>query len=186
MVTAGEAGSSTIVTAANSDGTDAAGGVATSTTSFGSSGGGEDCDVITEPGSICTSQQIWSKGDQASTLMRPGAACNDCHAKVGGAPVFAVAGTVYPTLHEPTDCYGVAGDTIIRITGSDGVIIDLPVGTSGNFFASNSAEIVFPIRADVLFEGRVRAMCGWQSTGDCNLCHTQEGANGAPGRVRLP
>jgi predicted CXXCH cytochrome family protein len=25
-----------------------------------------------------------------------------------------------------------------------------------------------------------------QTTGDCNSCHTQSGANGAPGRILLP
>mgnify|MGYP006976433805 CR=1 FL=1 len=36
---------------------------------------------------------------------RPGQPCNVCHSKYGGAtPVFAVAGTVYPTGHEPDEC----------------------------------------------------------------------------------
>jgi len=180
---ADEAGSSGASSGGSTAGTDT-GGADTSSASSGSSSG--DCEVDTDRGSICTSQQMWTDGDQASTLMRPGAPCIDCHADAGGAPLFAVAGTVYPTLHEPTDCYGAAGDVVVRITGSDGATIDLPVGSSGNFFASTSAGIVFPIRADVLFEDRVRAMCGWQSNGDCNLCHTEEGANGAPGRIRLP
>jgi hypothetical protein len=31
-----------------------------------------------------------------------------------------------------------------------------------------------------------RVMSSTTSTGDCNLCHTQTGASGAPGRVTLP
>lgn len=121
--------------------------------------------------------------------MRPGAACNECHLAAGGAPVFAVAGTVYPTLHEPDDCYGASGAmerVVVRITGSDGASLDVPVNSSGNFYASTSAGIVFPVFAEVVTPTAVRSMCGWQEDGDCNACHTEEGTNGAPGRIRLP
>lgn len=155
----------------------------------GGSTTGSSCMVDPTEPPTCSSRTLWTDGDSASTLMRPGAACNACHLENGGAPVFVVAGTVYPTLHEPDDCYGAAGSdgaVVVRVTGSDGATIDLPVSTSGNFFASSSSGIVFPIFAEVVTDDGVLAMCGWQADGDCNGCHTQEGANGAPGRVRLP
>ena len=39
--------------------------------------------------------------------MRPGHACITCHTQEDEGPVFAFAGTVYPTGHEPNECYGV-------------------------------------------------------------------------------
>lgn len=151
--------------------------------------GAENCVVDRDDAPICTSRTLWTDGDEPSTLMRPGVACNECHLASGGAPEFAIAGTVYPTLHEPDDCYGASGamgEVLLRITGSDGAVLDLPVGTSGNFYASISAGIVFPVRAEVVFDGRIRTMCAWQTNGDCNTCHTETGTNGAQGRVRLP
>lgn len=188
VASSSDATTSTQGATSTTTGTDVATGSSeASSDSNASSGSTTDaCDVEIDTRSLCTSAQLWLDGDEASTLMRPGAACNACHDEIGGAPAFAVAGTVYPTLHEPTDCYGASGDIIVRILGSDDAELDLPVGSSGNFFAAVSAGIVFPIRAEVVFDGRMRGMCGWVPHGDCNLCHTEEGVDGAPGRVRLP
>jgi hypothetical protein len=38
----------------------------------------------------------------------------------------------------------------------------------------------------VTYMGRERAMVTMQTSGDCNSCHTQNGANAAPGRIVLP
>ena len=38
----------------------------------------------------------------------------------------------------------------------------------------------------VRFQGRATEMTTTQLSGDCNLCHTESGAQGAPGRVVLP
>ena len=84
------------------------------------------------------------------------------------------------------DCYGATGDVTVRIIGSNNESLDVPINSSGNFFIHTSAGIVFPIRAEVWFEGRVRSMCDWQTSGDCNGCHSEYGAEGAPGRVILP
>jgi hypothetical protein len=43
-----------------------------------------------------------------------------------------------------------------------------------------------PYTVEVRYQGRVRAMTTPQSTGDCNSCHTEQGAKGAPGRIMLP
>ena len=51
----------------------------------------------------CTSGNDWSSGE--GPTMRPGEACISCHSASGG-PRLAVAGTVYPTAHEPDDCDG--------------------------------------------------------------------------------
>ncbi|MGD0679831.1 MAG: hypothetical protein ABSC94_30975 [Polyangiaceae bacterium] len=47
-----------------------------------------------------------------------------------------------------------------------------------------------PQRADltatITYNGKTAAMTTPQMTGDCNSCHTEQGANGAPGRIVLP
>ena len=53
----------------------------------------------------CTSNKKWTGGDNGSSSMRPGGACVTCH-KLGGKASgkgFDIAGTVYPTAHEPDD-----------------------------------------------------------------------------------
>lgn len=191
-VVGGDSEGSSASTETSSHADERTGSDSSSSTSGAQEGGsttGSSCVVDPAEPPTCSSRTMWTDGDSASTLMRPGAACNACHLENGGAPVFVVAGTVYPTLHEPDDCYGAPGSdgaVVVRVNGSDGATIDLPVSTSGNFFASSSAGIVFPIFAEVVTDDGVLAMCGWQRDGDCNGCHTQQGANGAPGRVRLP
>ena len=117
--------------------------------------------------------------------MAPGHACMSCHTGQGEAPHFYLAGTVYPSAHEPNDCQstGVSGTTV-EITDANGQVTSLSVGASGNFHSSQA--IAAPYSAKLVFQGRERAMGSHQQSGDCNSCHTQAGANGAPGRLLLP
>src|SRR6185369_17553767 len=55
----------------------------------------------------CTSGMTWTRGDHGSSVMNPGRACLACHAANHG-PAFTIAGTVYPTGHEPDLCDGAA------------------------------------------------------------------------------
>lgn len=118
--------------------------------------------------------------------MHPGRACITCHSAYDG-PSFAIGGTVYPTAHEPDDCQSpsTAGAQVI-ITDATGRELVLEVNEAGNFRSRESDAVVMPIRAKVVFEGRERVMFGERMTGDCNSCHTQAGANGAPGRILAP
>ena len=43
-----------------------------------------------------------------------------------------------------------------------------------------------PYRARVRANGRVRPMGDVQTNGDCNVCHTEQGREGAPGRILWP
>ncbi len=118
--------------------------------------------------------------------MRPGDACVSCHARSGGeAPLFTIAGTVYKTAHEPTNCEGanVSGASVV-ITDATNKTLTLPVNVAGNFYTTQS--VAKPFQAKVVYGGRERAMSSAQNTGDCNSCHTETGANGAPGRIMLP
>jgi hypothetical protein len=121
----------------------------------------------------------WKSG--MSQTMRPGEACPTCHTN------FHLAGTLFPTGHEPNDCNGVDGladGAMVVITAADGQVVTLLPNTVGNFYTSIS--IAKPFRAKVVFNGKERSMQTPQTTDSCNSCHTPTGANGAPGRITLP
>jgi hypothetical protein len=158
-----------------------------------------DCSVNTEPDpfsgpAVCTSNAYWTEGNTGLAEMNPGTACIACHlSKPDGKspPIFLVAGTVYPTGHEPDLCFGGAPDkttpVIIEITDANSKVISLPAYSAGNFFLnSGTSSLALPFTAKLRYDGRERAMKSPQQSGDCNSCHTQDGANGAPGRLVLP
>jgi len=143
--------------------------------------------------------------------MRPGEACLNCHTGGGGtaeddgggddgggggddgggggddgAPLYTLAGTVYPTAHEPNDCVSnrLSGAVVTVFDSTGRAIATMTVNAAGNFFST--AAVRFPITARVTFQGRERVMTTPQNSGNCNSCHTQNGANGAPGRILAP
>ena len=124
--------------------------------------------------------------------MEPGNTCIGCHSQ-GEGPTFSVAGTVYPTAHEPNECNGKSGVNVV-ITDSAGHVFTLPTNSAGNFACGSRARQGFPAcagftppySAKVVSNGVERAMSASQTTGDCNGCHTESGANDAPGRVMAP
>lgn len=131
----------------------------------------------------CTSKRTWSGGE--SSTMAPGEACISCHKQRGG-PSFYVAGTVYPTAHEPNDCNGVNGGVQVVITDANNKVTTLTVNSAGNFYASTRTAMAFPVHAKVTSSSGTRVMSGAITTGDCNSCHTVTGANNAPGRIMAP
>jgi mono/diheme cytochrome c family protein len=144
--------------------------------------------VAPDPFSVpptCTSNVTWPGGDGA--LMDPGRACISCHATSGGeAPTFTIAGTLYPTAHEPDLCYGANGTNgaVVVITGADGASFSIVPNAAGNF--THQGAVAKPFQAKVTYMGRERVMATAQTSGDCNSCHTQAGAMSAPGRIILP
>lgn len=132
----------------------------------------------------CTSKNTSGGGEGPN--MDPGMACISCHSRSGEAPKFSIAGTVYPTAHEPDQCHGADGSTGVQvvITGADGKAVTLTPNGVGNF--SSSGAVKTPYQAKLVFMGRERLMVAAQTSGDCNSCHTQSGANAAPGRLVLP
>lgn len=133
----------------------------------------------------CTSGARWKLGDQRSPLMYPGRACNACHESRIDTPRFSIAGTVYPTGHEPDNCNGAIGATV-EVTDAAGTVFSMVSNDAGNFMLPLSDNPVFPIHARVIVGDTMRAMAGAVPTGDCNGCHTQDGTSSAPGRVVLP
>lgn len=164
-----------------------------------------DCTPVATPDpaftgpSVCTSGEIskWGEDPPNRLDMYPGRACNDCHANSNEfepLPIFAAAGTVYPTGHEPDDCIGVDGtaltDVLVVVTGADGKSFNTRPRKSGNF-AFGKIALTLPYTAKVVSSAGERVMSGPQMNGDCNLCHTDQGAasNGsatAPGRIVVP
>ena len=161
----------------------------------GSCGAGTDAGVDPVFGGppTCTSGSYYQGGKGPE--MHPGLACIACHSRGEGVvageserPSFAIAGTIYPTGHEYDDCNApAAAGAVVEVTDNAGVSVRITANSVGNFSSSAvTGWPQFPIRARVLFEGRVRAMSGAVPTGDCNTCHTLQGAQGAPGRIALP
>jgi hypothetical protein len=113
-------------------------------------------------------------------------ACNDCHTRGGEGPRFSIAGTVYPTVHEPDLCNGAPSSSgaQVVITGADGQVLTLAPNRAGNFYSEMA--VAGPYQAKIVTASGERAMTAQQTSGDCNSCHTQAGANGAPGRIMLP
>lgn len=125
----------------------------------------------------------WSYGDLGTAYMRPGGDCMDCHNR-GGGPRFTAAGSVMDAWHEPDDCFGMQGVTV-EILGGDGVTTRLTTNETGNFYTSDA--IATPYTAKVIgADGATREMFTPQTDLDCMHCHTQAGANGAPGRIGHP
>ena len=157
------------------------------TGSCGGDAGPPPSDPLNAP-PTCTSKTTWTRGTNGSSSMEPGQACISCHAGTGGeAPKFVIAGTLYPTGHEPDNCNGVNGSTGAKVfvTGSNGTTVTLTPNSVGNF--SYSTTLPPPYTAKVVSSsGSERVMSGTASTGDCNSCHTQSGANSAPGRITVP
>lgn len=136
---------------------------------------------------------ICTNGKSAITFgsqsMRPGEACVSCH-QTNFGPTLAFGGTVYPTAHEPNDCKGtnVTG-AYVQITDSLHKVFKVAVNSAGNFYAYAPPNLTPPYTVKLTYQGRERDMTGLVTAptdGDCNKCHTENGDQGAPGRILLP
>jgi hypothetical protein len=125
---------------------------------------------------------------QEGATMDPGMPCVSCHAANSEAPKFSIGGTLYPTAHEPNNCIGTPGGTAgtasVVIVDANNQTLTLAVNAAGNFYSSTA--VALPYHAKVVVGTSERVMVAAQTTGDCNSCHTQNGANSAPGRIILP
>ena len=117
--------------------------------------------------------------------MRPGDTCMHCHADSGEAPNFDIAGTVDPSLREPTQCAGSAAAVTVELTDANGKLFRLSANGVGNFYLSDSS-FTPPYTAKVTSSAGTRVMKAKQTSGECNACHAQPPAGGAPGRILAP
>lgn len=141
----------------------------------------------------CTSGiQIDPNGEEGEE-MNPGWACNACHAQQNAetgadAPIYAFAGTIYPSAHEPDNCAGggVEGAEI-EVVDANGVVHIVVANAVGNFFFEDDTHTFkYPYKVRVVFQGRERWMDTPETDADCNKCHTPAGTDDAPGRILLP
>jgi hypothetical protein len=170
------------------------------------------CETKPDPTPVqltCTSGVYWTEGDdEGDKLMTPGQACITCHTQIAtghnkddddddddddgdddgddDAPLFTFAGTVYPTLYEPDDCFGVNGTSTgakVVLEGADGRTLTLDVNRSGNFMTE--VPLALPYTASVTRNGKTAKMTTPQTNGDCNTCHSER-AGEAGGRITPP
>jgi mono/diheme cytochrome c family protein len=143
------------------------------------------CDGSPPPPTTCPSGTHWAYGNSGSPVMNPGLACINCHTSMQPREKFTAGGTVFTDLHTEDLCNGgsKSGGTV-EIIGDDGVVTTLSVNSAGNFYTF--ANIKLPYTARVTYMGNVRSMTTAQAVGDCNSCHTAQGASGAPGRIIWP
>jgi mono/diheme cytochrome c family protein len=152
-------------------------------TDAGITDGAAPKDATAPAPTVCTSGTTWAQGTPPSALMLPGKACIACHSATGG-PSFTLAGTVYPTLHEPNGCNGASAPNLsVVIIDAAGKTHTMPVNAAGNF--TRVTGIPMPYRAMVVNGTKIREMKTLQTDGDCNGCHTEQG-NRSPGRVMAP
>jgi mono/diheme cytochrome c family protein len=139
----------------------------------------------------CSSGTFWpTRWDDGSPDMNPGLPCRGCHLVDKPSRAYFFMGTAFPTLHEQDRCNSIVppGTRVEIIDRNGAVALTLPVRAKGNFMSyARDAEVALPFTARVVTaDGRVSQMMTPQMTGDCNACHTEQGANGAPGRIMIP
>lgn len=187
ICTGGAGGAGGSSGAGGTGGVTGAGGMAgtSGTAGTGGTGGGSVMDPLAAAPK-CSSGNSWTNGNRGSASMNPGMACISCHTSEGEGPSFSIAGTVYPTGHEPDRCNSTVGSAGARIViiGADGQELTLTPNAVGNFSARNAVKL--PYQAKVTYQGRERLMLAAQTSGDCNACHTQNGTMKAPGRITVP
>jgi hypothetical protein len=169
-------------------GADSSPGDASETSSpAGTTPSGSDTPAAAPSDSRCTTGSFWTRGDHESPLMHPGGMCIDCHSRKDEGPDLTIAGTLFPSMHEQDDCNGVDSsyDAVVVITDANGKESQLKVNNAGNFYIEERA-VAKPYHAKIIYNGNERAMAAAQTVGDCNSCHTENGAQGAPGRIYLP
>lgn len=147
--------------------------------------GGADTNTPT----VCTSNTFWTRRDHGSENMHPGGTCIGCHSTSDeeDAKIYSLAGTLFPTAHEPDDCNGVNGTSTgakVVVTDATGQVVTMSVNGVGNFHSSRA--ITPPYTAKVVVGDKVRTMKTAQTDGDCNSCHTERGTQKAPGRIFAP
>lgn len=122
--------------------------------------------------------------DKNNELMAPGQNCLACHAPGGlaGGASFSVAGTVFGSATADTGS-GLAGVSVI-ITDANSVDTILTTNAAGNFFTRTA--LALPLKKVAVQRSGTRTEMAGPPMGDCNRCHTQPPAGGAPGRIHAP
>jgi hypothetical protein len=132
---------------------------------------------------------MWDLNATSTAQMNPGQACRACHKTKASDYNYFFMGTVFPGFYEKDLCMSPppsgAKVEILDTTGK--VTMTLTPNASGNFMSSAVvAGVPIPYSARLVANGVTRAMNAAQTDGDCNKCHTEQGIEGAPGRLVWP
>jgi hypothetical protein len=147
---------------------------------------------------MCSSGRFWGDDDDGDPRMHPGRDCLSCHDEERAddpddddIPDLLIAGTIYPTGHEPNDCIG-ASSVDLRVIVQSMVSaeeVTLEPNSSGNFLLHRSqapAGFEAPFQVKLVEGDAERIMPIAAPHGACNRCHTQDGTMDAPGRIVQP
>ncbi|HEY2511020.1 MAG TPA: hypothetical protein VGI39_09200 [Polyangiaceae bacterium] len=154
-------------------------------TGFDAGGAPVMVDAALPDAGSCTLGSSGILGLIPGATMSPGLGCVSCHASTG-AKKLNVAGTIYPTLHEPDLCLGASTGLQVILTDATGTAHTLSVNGSGNFYDDGLVAFPTPYTAKVVGPNGSIAMMTPQTSGDCNSCHTAAGTQGAAGRIVGP
>jgi mono/diheme cytochrome c family protein len=137
----------------------------------------------------CASGVSWTRGNRESPDMNPGRPCYACHLQSDADKRYTFSGTVFPALHEADLCDAPSsGGVTVQILDANKLVVATltPSGVSGNFYSDPGMVVALPYTARV-WRGSVYAeMTTPQMSGDCNSCHSEQGANLASGRILAP
>jgi len=138
----------------------------------------------------CASGIYWTLGNKESEDMNPGMACLACHLIRANEPekLYTFSGTVFPSQHEKDLCTdALPGPAKVEIHDADGGVFTLsPSAVSGNFHSRSGLVVALPYTARVYRGVAYAEMTTPQTVGDCNTCHSEQGANQAYGRIVQP
>ena len=121
--------------------------------------------------------------------MQPGRPCRACHQLDAPQVAYFFAGTAFPAFHEQDLCNSPPppGARVEILDDAGQVTLTLNPDAVGNFESLNTlAGVPVPYTARLIANGLARAMTTPQTSGDCNGCHTEQGAHVAPGTIDPP
>ncbi len=162
----------------------------------GAGGGGGGLAPLT-----CKSGYTWILGNLKSSSMNPGLACRACHLgqnfqnqnpghASNTSQAYFFMGTVFADAHAKNLCVAppVSGGKIEIIDANGAVAQTITVTNSvGNFYSTAvNTNVLLPYTARISAGGKTAMMTTPQTSGDCNTCHTEQGGQGAPGRIFWP
>jgi len=137
----------------------------------------------------CASGKMWDPSATSTAQMNPGQACRACHKTQASQFNYFFMGTVFPAFHEKDLCISPPppGAKVEILNAMGEVTMTLTPNAAGNFMSSAvAAGVPVPYSARLVANGLARSMNALQTDGDCNKCHTEQGAEGAPGRLVWP
>ncbi len=147
-------------------------------------GGGGSGPVMT----TCASNLTWQVTHASPGFIAPPPLSPKLHTMKHKGPLEGFMGTVYPALHEAPLCMvsTVPSGVTVEILDMAGTVrrtFTISAFSDGNFHGGTVGS-PSPYRARVKLNGVVKSeMLTAQTNGDCNSCHTAQGAQGAPGRI---